>query len=158
MLELDIQNPADFDSLPKAEDLHHWLSAAIEKKDQANSVTLRFVDEAESQQLNHTYRDKDKPTNVLSFPFEAPDFMAEIPELEDASNHLGDLVFCEPVVLKEAIEQGKTAQQHWAHLVVHGTLHLQGYDHLNDDEANQMESLEIKILNELGFENPYLTH
>ena len=111
-------------------------------------VTVRIVDEAESNELNLTYRGKDKPTNVLSFPFEAPPGL-ELPLL-------GDLVICRQVVEREAEEQGKPLMAHWAHMVVHGSLHLLGYDHIDDEEAEEMEQLERDIMQELGFADPYL--
>ena len=119
----------------------------MKKHEQEYELTIRVVDEEESQSLNSQYRGKDNPTNVLSFPFEAP---AEI-ELD----LLGDLVICAPVVGKEATEQSKEEIAHWAHMVIHGTLHLQGYDHIEDEEAEAMEALEVKILSALGFPDPY---
>lgn len=111
------------------------------------SLLLRYVDAEESRALNRTYRGRDKPTNVLSFPFELP------PGVDDS--HLGDLVICVPVVEAEAEAQGKSIEAHHAHMVVHGLLHLQGHDHESDDEAARMESLEIEILRQLGYDNPY---
>lgn len=110
-------------------------------------LSVRIVDEDESQALNLQYRGKDKPTNVLSFPCELPDGV-ELPLL-------GDLVICAQVVAKEALEQGKVLHAHWAHMVVHGTLHLLGYDHIEDGEAEEMEAIEIQVLLELGYPNPY---
>jgi probable rRNA maturation factor len=110
-------------------------------------LTIRITDEAEIQELNRTYRHKDKPTNVLSFPFEAPPGV-EIPLL-------GDIIICAAVVAREAGEQGKPLQAHWAHMVIHGTLHLLGYDHIDETEAEQMEGLEITLLAGLGYANPY---
>lgn len=104
---------------------------------------IRFVGEDESQQLNHAYRTKDKPTNVLSFTY------------DDLDNYLGDLVICLPVVEREASEQGKTVKNHMAHMIVHGVLHLLGYDHENETEAEVMEALECTILAKLGIDNPY---
>lgn len=163
MIDLDVQNPCGFETIPDAINCQRWVEAAIQKdkasiKSSESSVVIRFVDEDEGLELNHTYRNKNSATNVLSFPFEAPGFLSGLPGqegLDDEPTHLGDLVLCEPVVLKEASEQNKSKEQHWAHLIIHGTLHLQGYDHLNDDEASIMESLEIKILENLGFSNPY---
>ena len=111
-------------------------------------MTVRIVDETESQQLNFDYREKDKPTNVLSFPFQCPPGI-ELPLL-------GDLVICAGVVAQEATEQNKSLDAHWAHMVVHGSLHLLGFDHINDDDAAQMEAEEVTILQQLGFTNPYL--
>lgn len=163
MIELDVQNPYDYDSIPENSELQVWVEAAIQANliEQDLSVVIRFVNEEEGKTLNQAYRYKKYATNVLSFPFEEPEFTTEIIELNNAleehlhQQHLGDIVLCEKVVRMEAEEQGKTLQQHWAHLIIHGVLHLQGYDHLNDQEANQMESLESKILKGLGFANPY---
>jgi probable rRNA maturation factor len=106
-----------------------------------------IVDETESQELNFQYRKKNKPTNVLSFPADIPD--------EVGVPLLGDLVVCAPVVEREAKEQGKTLEAHWAHMLVHGTLHLLGYDHIEDDEANVMEALETRLITQLKFPAPY---
>ena len=125
-----------------------WLEAVLPQFQPVSEVTIRIVDEAESHELNLTYRGKDRPTNVLSFPFEAP------PEIELPL--LGDLIICRQVVEKEAVEQSKTVEEHWAHMVIHGCLHLLGYDHIEDDEAEEMESLETEILQNLGYADPYL--
>ena len=120
--------------------------------DQDCEIGIACVDNEESHQLNFEYREKDKPTNVLSFPSDIPE---EVLPLLDALP-LGDLVICIPVVLQEAIEQQKTPIEHFTHMLVHGTLHLMGYDHeTSDQDAEQMEALEIEILKKLGFENPY---
>ena len=114
-------------------------------------ITLRIVDEDEIRTLNRDYRDKDKPTNVLSFPFEMPEGLPE-----DAMEPLlGDIILCAPVVRREAAEQNKTLQAHWAHMVTHGVLHLLGYDHIDDEDAQIMEAMEIRALNEQGFADPY---
>ena len=113
---------------------------------------IASVDNAESHKLNLEYRQKDKPTNVLSFPSDLPDEMAQILD----TFPIGDLVICIPVVLQEAIEQQKTPIERFTHMLVHGTLHLMGYDHeTSEEDAEEMEALEIEILNKLGFENPY---
>ena len=113
---------------------------------------IACVDNAESHKLNLEYRQKDKPTNVLSFPSDLPDEMAQILD----TFPIGDLVISIPVVLQEAIEQNKAPIEHFTHMLVHGTLHLMGYDHeTSDDDAEEMEALEIEILKKLGFENPY---
>jgi len=163
MIELDVQNPYEYASTPKNDELQQWVEAAIQGKntDSQLSIVIRFVNEEEGKTLNRAYRQKKYATNVLSFPFEEPEFISDIAELNEAitqhlqQQHLGDIVLCEKVVQREAREQNKTLRQHWAHLIVHGVLHLQGYDHLNDEEANLMESLEIKILKSIGFDNPY---
>ena len=149
-LLLDIQNPENYTTIPAESDLLHWAQAAWQGEGEAG-VVVRIVGEAESQELNRAYRGKDYPTNVLSFPYDAP----PIPLEEDETEYLGDLVICLPVMEREAVEQGKTATQHWAHLLIHGLLHLQGYDHITDDEAEEMEALETQILASLGFPDPY---
>ena len=116
-------------------------------------VGIACVDNDESHKLNLEYRGKDKPTNVLSFPSDMPDEMAEILD----AFPIGDLVICIPVVLREATEQRKAPLTHFTHMLVHGTLHLMGYDHeTSEQDAEDMEALEIEILHKLGFENPYM--
>lgn len=135
------------DNLPTTEQINQWLNIILPPFMDKAELTIRIVDKDESQQLNNTYRHKDKPTNVLSFPFESP--------IEIETPLLGDLVICKQVVEQEAIEQEKSLLSHWAHMIVHGCLHLLGYDHIDDEEAEEMESLEIEIMAELGFANPY---
>ncbi|HAS64144.1 MAG TPA: rRNA maturation RNase YbeY [Vibrio sp.] len=148
-IELDLQLAVENEQgLPSFDDIHLWLSNAISLFQKEAEVTVRIVDEQESNQLNLDYRGKDKPTNVLSFPFEAP------PGIE--INLLGDLIICRQVVEQEAIEQDKPLFAHWAHMVVHGSLHLLGYDHIDDDEAEEMESLETEIMQKMGYEDPYI--
>lgn len=147
MITLDIQRTIDDSTLPTDQDFQTWAEAALSKYNKPFEVTIRIVDQQESQTLNHTYRDKDKPTNVLSFPFEVPEGI----ELD----LLGDLVICANIVEQEAKSQAKSIKAHWAHMTIHGCLHLLGFDHINDDEAEEMEALEIDILNKLGFNNPY---
>ncbi len=144
-LQIATENSAD---LPTEQQIQQWANAAVRAETVEPEITVRIVDEAESHQLNLTYRGKDKPTNVLSFPFECPD--------EVALPLLGDLVICRQVVEREAQEQGKLLTAHWAHMVVHGSLHLLGYDHIEEDEAEEMESLESQIMRSLGFADPYL--
>jgi probable rRNA maturation factor len=110
-------------------------------------LTIRLVDEPESQELNREYRQKDKPTNVLSFPADLPDIV-NLPLL-------GDLIICAPVVAKEAEEQQKPLESHWAHMVVHGTLHLLGYDHIDENDANIMEAIETDVLAAMSIACPY---
>jgi len=145
---LDLQLASTADNLPTEAQVQQWLEAAILPFQAEAEVTVRIVDHAESQQLNFDYRSKDKPTNVLSFPFQCPPGI-ELPLL-------GDLVICAPVVATEAAEQHKSLHDHWAHMVVHGCLHLLGFDHINDDDAEQMEAEEVTILQQLGITNPYL--
>ena len=135
--------------LPTAEQIEQWATAAVQPQSDEVEMTVRIVDEAESHELNLNYRGKDRPTNVLSFPFECPDEV-ELPLL-------GDLVICRQVVEREAQEQDKPVVAHWAHMVVHGCLHLLGYDHIEDNEAEEMESLETQIMTGLGFADPYLS-
>ena len=146
-IELDLQIACENDNLPQHEQLQSWVTAVLAKYKKPFELTIRIVDNKESQQLNNQYRGKDKPTNVLSFPFEVPEGI----ELD----LIGDLVICAAIVEQEAKEQNKQLTAHWAHMVIHGCLHLLGYDHINDDEALEMESLEIDILAQLGFNNPY---
>ncbi|WP_455845649.1 rRNA maturation RNase YbeY [Pantoea agglomerans] len=147
---LDLQLAcADENHLPAESDFQRWLEAAVTPFQPESEVTIRLVDEAESNELNLTYRGKDKPTNVLSFPFEAPPGI-ELPLL-------GDLIICRQVVEQEAAEQGKSVEAHWAHMVVHGTLHLLGYDHIEDEEAEEMEALETEIMLALGYPDPYIS-
>ncbi len=143
-LQIACENPAD---LPALAQIQHWASAALQPAATANEMTVRLVDESESHHLNLTYRGKDRPTNVLSFPFECP-AEVDLPLL-------GDLVICRQIVEKEAEEQGIAPLSHWAHMVVHGCLHLQGYDHIDDADAEIMEGLESQIMQNLGFEDPY---
>ncbi len=145
MIHVELQNASASLFLPSEKDLTQWAKAAT-RRDNAE-IVVRVVDEPESAELNEHYRGKAGPTNVLSFPFEAPPGVT--------TEILGDLVVCAPVVEREAKEQGKTLQAHWAHMVVHGVMHLQGYDHIEEDEAVIMESEEIAIMNGLGFSNPY---
>ncbi|KAE9525320.1 rRNA maturation RNase YbeY [Testudinibacter aquarius] len=137
------------DSLPSQTQIALWAQSAVKPSLDDLEMTVRIVDEAESQDLNRTYRGKDYPTNVLSFPFESP-AEVELPLL-------GDLVICRQVVEREAAEQQKPLLAHWAHMVVHGSLHLLGYDHIEDAEAEEMESLESEIMQALGFADPYLS-
>lgn len=147
---LDLQIAcANSQGLPTEADFQQWLEAVLPQFQEVSEVTIRLVDEAESHQLNLTYRGKDKSTNVLSFPFEAP------PEIELPL--LGDLIICRQVVEQEAVEQEKALFAHWAHMVVHGSLHLLGYDHIVDDEAEEMESIETEIMQSLGYPDPYLS-
>jgi probable rRNA maturation factor len=144
---LDLQVATEATNIPTEAELQRYLEAAVSPFQTEAEVTIRLVDEAESQQLNFDYRHKDKPTNVLSFPFQAPPGI-ELPLL-------GDLVICVQVVAQEALEQNKTLEAHWAHMVVHGCLHLLGFDHINDTDAEEMEAEEVQILQELGFADPY---
>lgn len=145
-LTVDFQVAYESTGVPDETQFQVWAEKAWLGED-PSEVTIRIVGNEESQDLNHQYRGKDKPTNVLSFPFEAPPGIT-VPLA-------GDLVICAPVVEKEAQEQHKEPVAHWAHMVVHGMLHLQGCDHIEDNEAEAMEALEVRLLAQLGFANPY---
>jgi probable rRNA maturation factor len=150
-ITLDYQiNVTTTTELPSAEQMQHWVSAAVSAastKLDAAELTIRIVDRDEGLQLNKAYRGRDYATNVLSFPFDAP-VQLPIPLL-------GDLVICADVVAEEAQQQHKALLDHWTHMVIHGTLHLLGYDHIQDDEAEQMEQLERDILASLNIADPY---
>lgn len=147
MIDLQLQNELNLPRIPSSEQFEAWVISALQKDYPQLEQLIRIVDDKEIQALNKQYRDQDKATNILSFPAEQYDFLDY--------DCLGDLVVCASVVEQEAKAQDKTLEQHWAHLIVHGILHLQGFDHLNDDEANEMECLEIKILEAMGIVNPY---
>lgn len=148
---VDVQVALEDETLPPPSAFRIWAKAALADVDQDCELSLRIVDEDESRRLNHQYRGKDRPTNVLSFPFEAPEGVPA----EEIGNYLGDLVICAPVVAREAAEQHKTPAAHWAHMVVHGVLHLRGYDHIEEAEAQVMEDKEREVLDGLGFSDPY---
>ncbi len=146
--QIDIEINSQSQALPAQELIERWIAAALESQQlQEAEVSVYIVDEAEGQELNAQYRSKDYPTNVLSFPADLPEEL-DIPLL-------GDLVVCAPVVEREAREQGKALEAHWAHMLVHGSLHLLGYDHIDDAEADEMEALETHIITGLGFPAPY---
>ena len=146
-IELDLQRIGTADDLPSDEQFQLWVNAALAILTKDVELTIRLVDIKESQELNRQFSGKDKPTNVLSFPFEVPEGI----EL----NLLGDIVICIEVVAQEALVQNKNLHSHWAHMVIHGCLHLLGYDHISDMDAVEMESLEIEMLATLGVNNPY---
>jgi len=150
-MAVEVQIVSQCSGLPDDNQLTQWVELATQNRAESELV-IRVVDGAESAELNQTYRQKEGPTNVLSFPFERPEGLPAEALTEDI---LGDLVICAPVVEQEANEQGKTLQSHWAHLVVHGCLHLQGYDHIDENDRNIMETLEIELLNSIGITNPY---
>ena len=144
---VDVQYAVSADGIPGAESIRHWAVRALPAGQESAELSVRVVDEAEITALNRQYRGKDGPTNVLSVPYEA------IPGID--SKLLGDVVICAPVVAGEAIAQGKPLAAHWAHMVIHGVLHLLGHDHHREDDAERMESIEIGLLGELGFPDPY---
>ena len=150
--QVDIQIAVDDESVPGSDDIVIWVSRAVRAAGRRVDVdvSVRVVNATEMQQLNSEFREQDKPTNVLSFP------TGDIEGLpSDANVPLGDIVVCAEIVRSEAKEQGKTAEAHWAHMVVHGTLHLLGFDHESDSDAATMEGLEVKILTDNGIANPY---
>ena len=137
--------------LPSSVSFRKWVAAALKGRIREADLAVRVVDEKEGCSLNHHYRGKDYATNVLSFPAEMPQGLPKGVKMP----LLGDLVICAPVVAREAAEQGKSLSAHYAHLTVHGTLHLLGWDHEDDKEADAMEQLEREILAELGIDDPY---
>jgi probable rRNA maturation factor len=144
---IGVQVAVELPGLPARELLRDWARAALDGADGAGALAIRIVDESESAELNRRWRGKAGPTNVLSFP------PAPMPGLAVAE--LGDVVICAPVVAREAAAQRKAADAHWAHMVVHGVLHLLGHDHGNERDALRMEALETAILARLGFPDPY---
>ena len=146
-LELDLEDVSGAAGVPARADFERWAAAAVAGLRNAAELSIRVVAEAEMAALNSHYRHKAGPTNILSFPLDLP---AGVPVTA-----LGDLVICAPVVAREAAEQGKAPAAHWAHMVVHGCLHLLGYDHMDESQAVKMEPLETAILVGLGFPDPY---
>lgn len=147
-MEIHVDIQREVEALPQNEELIKWVSEVLTTEQHGDAeLTIRFVNEVESAELNEQYRHKTGSTNILSFPFDAPD--------EVEINLLGDLIICTDVVKQQAIEQHKQELAHFAHMVVHGTLHLLGYDHLTEEEANIMESKETQVLSQLGYSDPY---
>jgi probable rRNA maturation factor len=145
-ITVDLQNDENLDFVPPEKQFQQWIAAALQNSYQRLEQTIRIVGEAESNELNSRYRSKDSATNVLAFPSDAEHLDYDC---------LGDLVICALVVAAEAEAQGKPVEAHWAHLVVHGMLHLQGFEHQDAAQTTEMETLEIKILDGLGYNNPY---
>ena len=143
MIELDLQLATEAGDLPAEAQLRRWVELALRQRTADSELTIRLVDAEEGQELNRDYRGKDYATNVLSFPYDTEPLV------------MGDLVICPSVVAREAAEQNKPLDAHYAHLTVHGMLHLQGWDHENDDEAQEMEDEEREILAALGYPDPY---
>jgi probable rRNA maturation factor len=144
---LEIQNESQSSLIPEKKQFKYWLDAVLKNDNQASEIVIRIVDKDEIIQFNEQYRNKKGATNILSFPFEVPEGVE--------SELLGDLLVCAPVVEEEAKQQNKKLEQHWAHLIIHGILHLLGYNHIDDVEAEEMEALEINILSTIGINNPY---
>jgi probable rRNA maturation factor len=145
-ISVDLQNDAGLPGVPGQKLFFRWVESSLQQSFAEFEQTIRIVDAVESESLNRQFRGKEHATNVLSFPSDS--------DLLDY-DCIGDLVICAPVVLDEADKQNKAVESHWAHMVVHGMLHLQGFDHQDDNEAGQMEALEIQILSTLGYSNPY---
>jgi len=133
--------------MPTIEEFNSWVEAVINHHGHFIQISIQIVDEKTSQELNKTYRNKDKPTNVLSFALDLPEIVEE--------DLIGDLAICARVVKQEAIAQNKPENHHWAHMTIHGALHLLGFDHIDDKDAETMETLEIKLLAQLNIANPY---
>ena len=150
-IDLQIATDEKLEDYPSIEKIELWartsLTVAGRKAD--SEITVRMVNSDEIHELNNTYRHVDRPTNILSFPFELPEGVDDMPLL-------GDLVICKEVLERECVEQHKTLEEHFCHLIIHGCLHLLGFDHIEDDEADEMESLEVVALKELGFKDPYI--
>ena len=144
---LEIQNESQSSLIPQKKQFKYWLDAVLKNDNQDSEIVIRIVDKDEMIKFNEQYRDKIGSTNILSFPFEVP--------VGVESELLGDLLVCAPVVEEEAELQNKKLEQHWAHLIIHGILHLLGYNHSDDVEAEEMEALEINILSTIGINNPY---
>lgn len=155
MIDLDLQLAYEGQDIPTQAQFQLWVETTLSTFKEQAELSIRIVDNEESQALNHEYRGKDKPTNVLSFPFEIPSELAHL-DADEIGYLIGDLIICAPVVELEAQQQNKQLMHHWAHMVVHGCLHLLGYDHINDDEAEIMENLERDILSKLEISDPYL--
>lgn len=155
-LTIYMDNASSHQDIPDEPSVQQWVDAALSNQKGEAELSIRVVDEAESSELNLRYRNKQGPTNVLSFPADLSESLQEL-LLEESLQLplLGDLVICAPVVEHEAQQQKKSLKAHWAHMLVHGSLHLIGYDHMNDQEAELMEQLETNILTNLDFPPPY---
>ena len=145
---LDIQSASSSEDVPDDQSIKRWVSAVLDSKTGDTELSVRIVDEDEGKALNETYRGASGPTNVLSFPFDE--------KTPEPLPLIGDIVVCAPVVAREAEQQNKALNAHWAHMIIHGVLHLLGYDHQDDEQANVMETLETEIMQGLGFPPPYL--
>lgn len=150
--ELEIQRATTLTGTPDDEQFHHWINAVPTELRHALQLSIRIVDEPEARRFNRDYRSKDYATNVLSFPADLPEGLPA----EVRQSQLGDLLICAPVVIREARQRRRSEADHWAHLTIHGVLHLLGYDHENDAGAAIMESMETEILKTLGVPDPYL--
>lgn len=149
--ELSYLNHSQANHLPSEKQCHQWLWHAIKNHHRRAQISLVFFDETEARQYNRDYRNKDYATNILSFA----ENESIPPFLEKGAVLRGDLIICPPVVEQEAQQQNKTLNDHYAHLIIHGALHLMGYDHIEEADAEQMEKLEIQLLTQIGIANPY---
>lgn len=150
--DFEIQRATTSINVPGDDQFELWINAVPAEEGVNYALTIRIVDESEAQRFNREYRDRDYATNVLSFPAELPEGLPE----QVRQSQLGDLLICAPVVAREALEQNRPEPDHWAHLTIHGLLHLLGYDHEKPDEAVVMESAETEILAKLGIPDPYV--
>ena len=150
-LSLNFENASSAADVPSEQDFYRWVWAALKDAYRRADISLILLNEDEARAYNRDYRGKDYATNVLSFALNEGEILPD----QVSDGLYGDLIICPQVVLKEAAEQGKTARQHFAHLTMHGTLHLMGYDHIEDDEAEVMEAIEIRLLQAAGYPNPY---
>lgn len=147
-ITVDIDNVSANKNVPSHSELASWCEHVLIRESKIDAeLSIRIVDKDEIQQLNKNYRNKNKPTNVLSFPADLPEAV-QLPLL-------GDIIICAPIVEEEALAQQKELKSHWAHMLIHGTLHLLGHDHIDDNEAEIMEATEIQLMNGLGFVSPY---
>ena len=145
-ITINVQYASSCLDIPDKKKFNKWATICLDGINQKAEITIRIVDECEISELNKKWRGIDKETNVLSFP---------AGENEVMPNLLGDIVICAPIIIREATEQNKDSEAHWAHMVLHGILHLVGYDHVNENDANVMESMEIEKLRSLNYPNPY---
>lgn len=150
-LQLHFANHSSITDIPSERSFYRWIWQALKNEYRQAEISLIFLDEEEARAYNRDYRGKDYATNILSFALNEGEQLFG----QHESSLQGDLVICPQVVLKEAAEQNKTPEQHFAHLALHGTLHLMGYDHIEDEEAEIMEGLEIRLMNQLAYPNPY---
>ena len=147
MNTLDIQIATEYRDYPSEQQFQLWVDTVLKDANVDSEIVIRLIDNEESAELNQQYRHKVGPTNILSFPFEAPEGIE--------MDLLGDLAVCAPLIAEEARQQGKPLLHHWAHITIHGVLHLLGYDHIENGEADEMETLEIALLSQLNIPNPY---
>ena len=146
-IKVDIQRATDAHDIPENRQLRKWARAALADYDKDAALTIRIVDKKEGTELNRKWRNAKGPTNVLSFPYDDNNRVA--------GGLLGDIIICAPVIKSEALKQKKSLASHCAHMVIHGALHLIGYDHIKPEDAREMEELEVRLLKNLGYTNPY---